>query len=104
MRSAVADGSRSAVHAREPGGMFVNPDVAALLAVQADDLRAYGLEDRLNALIPRLTALEQERKRAEEAIARARQDVEAEEQRQRELQDRLRQHRELREKSENLLG
>ena len=82
----------------------MNPDVAALLALQADDIRAYGLEDRLNALVPRLSALELERKRAGDALTRARQDVEAEEQRQRELQDRLRQHRELRDKSEGLLG
>jgi len=82
----------------------VNSDVAALLEVQADDLRAYSIEDRLNALAPRLAALEKDRKRAEDALAQVRQQVEAEEQRQREIQDRLRQHRELRDKSENLLG
>jgi predicted nucleic acid-binding Zn-ribbon protein len=82
----------------------VNPEVAALLEVQADDLRVYSIEDRLNALMPRLAALEQDRKRAEDSLAQARQQVEAEEQRQRELQDRLRQHRELRDKSEQLLG
>lgn len=82
----------------------VNPDVAALLAVQADDLRLYGIEDRLGALMPRMAALEVERKKAEEALGQARQQVETEEKRQRDLQDRLRQHRELREKSEGLLG
>lgn len=82
----------------------MNPEVAALLEVQADDLRSYGIEDRLNALMPRLSALEQEVRRAEDALKQARLAVTAEEQRQRELQDRLRQHRELREKSENLLG
>jgi uncharacterized protein len=82
----------------------VNPDVAALLEVQADDIRTYAIEDRLSALVPRLAALEQDRKRAEEAFVQAKQHVEAEEQRQRELQDRLRQHREMREKSEGLLG
>ena len=82
----------------------VNPDVAALLAVQDDDLRTYDLEDRLDALAPRLAALEKDRKRAEDAQAQAKQQVEAEEQRQRELQDRLRQHREMRDKSEALLG
>jgi predicted nucleic acid-binding Zn-ribbon protein len=82
----------------------VNPDVAALLEVQSDDLRVYGIEDRLKALAPRLAALEQDRKRAVEALTSAKQQVEAEEQRQRELQDRLRQHREHREKSEALLG
>ena len=82
----------------------MNPDVSALLQVQADDLRVYGIEDRIKALAPRLSALEQERKRAEESLAHARQLVEAEEQRQREVQDRLRQHREHRDKSEALLG
>jgi predicted nucleic acid-binding Zn-ribbon protein len=82
----------------------VNPEVAALLEVQSDDLRVYGIEDRLKALAPRLAVLEQDRKRAVEALTSAKQQVEAEEQRQRELQDRLRQHREHREKSEALLG
>jgi uncharacterized protein len=82
----------------------VNPDVAALLEVQGDDLRVYAIEDRLGALMPRMAALEVERKKAEEALVQARQQVETEEKRQRDLQDRLRQHRELREKSEGLLG
>lgn len=82
----------------------MKPEVAALLEVQEDDLRSYGIEDRLNALMPRLSALEQDVRRAEDALKQARLAVTAEEQRQRELQDRLRQHRELREKSENLLG
>lgn len=82
----------------------MHPDVAALLEVQADDIRAYGLEDRLQALGPRLTALEQERKRAIDALAAAKNQVDGEEQRQREVQDRLRQHREMRDKSEGLLA
>jgi predicted nucleic acid-binding Zn-ribbon protein len=82
----------------------VTPEVAALLEVQSEDLRTYGIEDKLSALMPRLNALEQDRKRASEALTSAKAQVDAEEQRQRELQDRLRQHRELRDKSENLLG
>lgn len=82
----------------------MNQDVAALLEVQADDLRTYSIEDRLSALAPRLTSLEQDRKRAEEALKLAKHHVDAEEQRQREVQDRLRQHREMRDKSEGLLG
>lgn len=82
----------------------VHPDVAALLAVQADDLRVYGIEDQLSALMPRLATLEQDRKRAEEALVQSKAHTEAEEHRQREVQDRLRQHREMRDKSENLLG
>jgi predicted nucleic acid-binding Zn-ribbon protein len=82
----------------------VNPDVAALLAVQSDDLRMYGIEDRLRALGPRLAALEGERKKAEDGLAAVRSQVEGEEKRQRDIQDRLRQHRELRDKSEALLN
>lgn len=82
----------------------MKPDVTALLQVQDDDLRIYAIEDRLEALGPRLTALETERKRAEDALAKARELIQAEEKRQRDLQDRLRQHREQRDKSEGLLG
>src|SRR6185503_8763091 len=92
------------LNAKVSGRSALNSDVAALLAVQADDLRTYGIEDRLSELAPRLAALEKDRKRAEEALVQSKLQVEAEEQRQRELQDRLRQHREMRDKSEGLLG
>ena len=82
----------------------MKPDVGALLEVQADDLRIYGIEDRLEALTPRLSALEKDRKRAEESLDQVKHQVEAEEKRQRDVQDRLRQHRELRDRSEKLLG
>lgn len=82
----------------------MKPDVAALLDVQADDLKLYGIEDRLNALAPRLAQLEGERRKAAETLAHAREQVAAEEKRQREIQDRLRQHRELKDRSEGLLG
>jgi predicted nucleic acid-binding Zn-ribbon protein len=82
----------------------VHPDVSALLDVQTDDLRIYGIEDRLNALAPRLAALEKDRQRAESALHETQAQIEAEEKRQRDVQDRLRQHREMRDKSENLLG
>jgi predicted nucleic acid-binding Zn-ribbon protein len=85
---------------REP----VNPEVDALLKVQDDDIRIYGIEDKLSELKPRLSALEVERKKAEDALVQARQQVAEEEKRQRELQDRVRQHREQRDKSEALLG
>lgn len=104
MHSVDGGGNRLGERGNDRGGNDVNPEVAALLEVQADDLRVYGIEDRLGALAPRLAALEKERKRAEEALAQSKQQVESEEQRQRELQDRLRQHREMRDKSETLLG
>lgn len=79
-------------------------DVGALLDVQVDDLRIYAIEDGLQALMPRLAELEKDQRRAEEALAQVAQQVEAEEKRQRDIQDRLRQHRELRDRSETLLG
>jgi len=82
----------------------VKPDVAALLQVQTEDLRSYGIEDRLSLLAPRLAALEADRLRAVDALAQAKQQVETEEKRQQDIQDRLRQHREMRDKSETLLG
>jgi uncharacterized protein len=82
----------------------VHPDVSALLDVQSDDLQIYGIEDRLGALAPRLAALEKDRQKAVASLAETRAQVEVEEKRQRDIQDRLRQHRELRDKSENLLG
>jgi hypothetical protein len=88
----------------DAGGADVNPDVATLLEVQADDLRIYGIEDRLSALAPRLTALEEDKRHAEQAVIHVKQQIEAEEHRQRELQDRLQQHRQMRDKSEGLLG
>jgi len=90
--------------AHDPWRNRVKPDVAALLQVQAEDLRAYGIEDRLSALAPRLAALEADRLRAVDALAQGKVQVEAEETRQRDLQDRVRQHREMRDKSEKLLG
>ena len=82
----------------------ISSEVSALLEVQAEDIKTYAIEDKLSALAPRLEALEKDRKRAAEALAAAKQQVESEEQRQREVQDRLRQHREMRDKSEDLLG
>jgi predicted nucleic acid-binding Zn-ribbon protein len=82
----------------------VKDDVAALLEVQADDLRIYGIEDELSALAPKMAALEKDRQRAAGALAEAKQGADAESVRLRDLQDRLRQHRELRDRSETLLG
>ena len=79
-------------------------DVAALLEVQADDLRIYGIEDEIGALMPRVEALAKDRQRAADSLDEARRGVDAEAARQRDLQDRLRQHRELRDRSETLLG
>ena len=42
----------------------MHPDVAALLAVQDDDIEIHGLEERLAALMPRLEAMAKEQERA----------------------------------------
>jgi predicted nucleic acid-binding Zn-ribbon protein len=82
----------------------VHPDVAALLALQDDDLTIQALEARLNALEPRLRELERRREAAVEALGRAQQQAEAEERRQRELQGRLSDHRQLQERNQAQLN
>ena len=82
----------------------MHPDVAALLALQEDDLAIHGLEQRLAALEPRLREIERRRSAAEESLGRARQTAEAEERRQRELQGRLSDHRQLQERNQAQLN
>lgn len=79
-------------------------DVAILLEVQQDDAAIFELEDQLAALAPRLSALEGETRRAEEALTEAKGSLEAEEKRQRDLQFRIDQHRELLKRHEEVLN
>lgn len=74
--------------------MPVHPDVAALLALQSDDAQVYAVERQLDELAPRLRALEAEQAREEQALQRARETLEREDQRCRDLRDRIAQHRE----------
>jgi len=74
-------------------------EVEALLALQEDDTRIAELETRLNALNPRLAALDKKREGAASALARAQSAVEAEERRQRELQGKIQQHKQMQEKN-----
>ena len=74
-------------------------EVEALLALQEDDTRIAGLESRLNALNPRLAALDKKREGAASALARAQSAVEAEERRQRELQGKIQTHKQMQEKN-----
>ena len=62
---------------------LIHPDVQALLAVQADDLELYNLEDRLAALAPRLATLERERGKVAGQLEKARASIAAEEARHR---------------------
>ena len=81
----------------------MNADVAALLALQADDLVIHGLEQRLAALEPRLRELDRQRKAAEDSLGDARAQVESESGRMRELDSRAAEHRSLRDRSASQL-
>lgn len=78
--------------------MPVHPDVAALLELQSDDAQVYAVEQQLDALAPRLRALEAEQAREEQALQRARETLDREDQRYRDLRDRIAQHREAQER------
>ena len=78
----------------------MHPDVRALLAVQADDIEVYQLEDRLAALAPRLAALERERGKVAGQLDRARASIAAEESRHREAGVRVDANRALVERSQ----
>ncbi|HEX2721618.1 MAG TPA: hypothetical protein VHM24_01770 [Gemmatimonadaceae bacterium] len=74
-------------------------EVEALLALQEDDARISELEDRMKALEPRMAALDRKREAAAAAVNRARTAVEVEEKRQRELQGKIAQHKQMQEKN-----
>jgi predicted nucleic acid-binding Zn-ribbon protein len=82
----------------------VHPDVAVLLQVQDDDLDIYELEDRLETLMPRLQALVKEQERATTALVQARNAVEAEERRHRDVRGRLDQYKVLEERNQTQLN
>jgi uncharacterized protein len=82
----------------------VHPDVAALLAVQTDDVTIHDLETRLSALAPRIDALAREHESARTELERAQADLAAEERRERDMQHRISQHRQLLDKNQSQLG
>lgn len=67
----------------------MNPTIQSLLAVQADDLRIFELEDRLTGLQPRLDALERERRAVADRVERANAAIAAEEAKLRQLRERV---------------
>lgn len=73
----------------------MHPDVAALLAVQTDDADIYTIENRLNALAPRLEALDRERERELRALEQSRRTLDNEVARHAALRDKLTQSRAL---------
>ena len=74
-------------------------EVEALLALQDDDTKIAELEDRMRALEPRMAALDRKREAAAQAVTRSRAAVDSEEKRQRELQGKVAQHKQLHERN-----
>jgi predicted nucleic acid-binding Zn-ribbon protein len=77
----------------------VNPDIERLLTLQRDDAELDGLNRRLHDLDAGVRALERERADAATNVDRARADLAAEEKRQRELQSKFSEHKQLQEKN-----
>jgi len=82
----------------------VHPDVAALLAVQDEDVAIHDLETRLAELMPRLDAMARDRDRAIAALQQARKSAESEERRRADVAARVSQHRALQEKNQTALN
>lgn len=77
----------------------MHPDLEALLALQSEDAGIHDLEQRLKGTEPRLQQLDRAREAAATAVTRARQSLEAEEKKHRELQVRVSEHRQMHEKN-----
>lgn len=82
----------------------MHPDVAALLAVQEDDVVIHELESKLAELAPRIAAMQNEIDQAAASLEQARKAVETEERRHREVQGRITQHRQLQERNQTQLN
>jgi predicted nucleic acid-binding Zn-ribbon protein len=82
----------------------VNPDIAALLEVQTDDLTIHGLERSIEQLMPKVNALNAEVVKARTAVDQATQLAEAEEKRRRDVQMRIENHRQLHTKNQGVLN
>src|SRR6476469_8280069 len=74
-------------------------EVEALLALQEDDLKIRDIENQIRALDPQLADFDRRKEQAVAAISRAELAVQAEEKKQREIQGRLAQHRQLQERN-----
>jgi uncharacterized protein len=74
-------------------------EVEALLALQQDDLKIREIENEIRALDPQLAELDKRRDQAAAALTRAQTMVQAEEKKQRELQSRLSQHKQIQERN-----
>jgi predicted nucleic acid-binding Zn-ribbon protein len=77
----------------------VTPDLEALLALQSEDDVVDGIQARLDALAPRLAALDAERERTLRALKQAQSALEADEKKKRELDARLSEHKQKQERN-----
>ncbi len=74
-------------------------DIEALLALQQDDLKIREIEGQMRTLDPKLAELDKRREQAVAALARAQTAVQIEEKKQRDLQGRLAQHKQMQERN-----
>lgn len=74
-------------------------EIDALLALQEDDLKIREIESKMRELDPKLAELDKRRDQAAAALARAQTAVQAEEKKQRDLQGRLAQHKQMQERN-----
>ena len=74
-------------------------EVEALLALQEDDLKIREIENQIRLLDPQLADLDKKRDQAAAALTRAQTAIQAEEKKQRELQGRLAQHKQMQERN-----
>jgi predicted nucleic acid-binding Zn-ribbon protein len=82
----------------------VNPDIAALIDVQNDDLQIHELEKGVDQLMPKVNALTAEVNKAKASLDQTTQLADAEEKRRRDVQARIEQHRELHKKNQAVLN
>ena len=77
----------------------MHPNIDELLALQADDNRISGIEQRIAALAPRLRELDRVRQQAADAVHRAEAAIAGEQQRQRDIQARVELHKKQQERN-----
>ena len=78
----------------------MNPEIAALVEVQADDLAIHELERGIDQLMPKVNTLNAEVAKAKAALDQATQLAEAEEKRKRDVLQRIEAHKQLHTKNE----
>jgi predicted nucleic acid-binding Zn-ribbon protein len=80
----------------------VNPEIAALVDVQTDDLAIHELERGIDQLMPKVNALNAEVAKAKAALDQSTQLAEAEEKRRRDVLQRIEAHKQLQAKNEGV--